>query len=165
MKTWVIAVVFLFLVPVIFAKTQTVTLDKGESFVIENINVTLIDYDKGDEKLLVCVNDQRAILSDDKRVDNVYFEIKSFKSNGVKIVLEADCDDCEISDNSECFSKAEVKTEVVVEDGNDFDGENDEVIEEGNDLEGKNKELEDFAEERYKGIIKRFFLWIVGLFR
>ncbi len=152
MKIWVIAVIFLFLMPFSHGKSETVVIEKGESLVIENINITLVDYSKKKEKLLVCVNNQRAILSDDKRIGSVYFDLKIFRNNGVKVELDADCDDCVVSDNSKCFP-----AKNLTEKESDFDFE-DELDNEENetDLNENTKE----STNSYSGILKRVISFI-----
>ena len=72
-KLLILAVVLLLSAQVSFAKTQTIVLDRGQSTVIDGINVTLMDYIKKNKKALVCVGNERTIISDDKRVNKVYF--------------------------------------------------------------------------------------------
>ena len=161
---WIIAVIFLFLMPLSFAKTKTVILERGGSFVIEEINVTLIDYNKKRDKALVCVDNQRAILSDEKRVGEVYLEIISFRDDGVKIQLDADCDDCLVSDNSECFT---IKN--FTEENDEYEFEVNETV--PADLTGENVTEEESDEKNvetkggYKGVFKRLLFAIIDLFR
>ena len=167
MRIWIIAVIFIFLMPFSYGKSETVILDKGDSFVIENVNVTLIDYNKKKEKLLVCVDNQRAILSDDKRINSVYFEIKSFRDNGVRIQLETDCDDCAISDNSECFPARNLTNLTnLTKEESDFEieekfGDENETI--GTD--GIDEIKEQMEKSSYHGIIKRIVTAVLSWFR
>lgn len=123
MKKWglvgliLVMLLMLLILPVSYAKTQTFTFQKDQSEVIENINVTLLDFNKKEEKIVVCVNNQRGIVVDDKRVNGVYFEIKRFDSTGVKMTLEADCDECKVEDNLECYN--ECKKHEDCDDGNE----------------------------------------------
>ncbi|MEK6856720.1 MAG: hypothetical protein AABX49_01765, partial [Nanoarchaeota archaeon] len=161
MKSGIIALIFtlIVLMPFSYAKTETVILDREESFVIDGINVTLLDYQKKKEKLLVCVDNQRAILSDDKRVSQVYFEIVSFRDDGVKIHLEADCDDCIADDNSRCFPEknfTEIENYFENEISNETDSDENETDEIG--IEGEQED-----KDRYSGILKRIIIFISNL--
>ena len=171
MKIISLILILMLLTPISLAKTLTVTLNRGESTVIERVNITLIDYIKKDSKVLICANDEKTILSDDKRVNNVYFEIRSFRDDGVKFILEADCDDCIASDNSKCFLKKENENEIEeeIEDSDlnetsddENENENETIDDEiGNEAEDEFNQLE---EKPYKGILHRLVSWVSSLF-
>ena len=177
-KFLILTIVLLLSAQLSLAKTQTIKLDKGQSTVIEGINVTLMDFVKKDKKALVCVNDEKAIISDDKRVNGVYFEVSSFKrGDGVKFVLDADCDDCIESDNSKCFSKKsndlelyddetedelenELENELELEDEADDQAGSDENSKENEDESGEIKT----TEKKYQGILQRLVNWVISIF-
>jgi len=163
MKLWMVVVIFLFLVPIGYARTKTVILDRGDSYIMENINLTLIDYRKRDDKILVCVDDERAIISDEKRVGEIYFEIRSFRDDGVKLTLDADCDDCIVSDNSDCFiaknSTLMLLTEEIKDSEENTSDENIKIIVNENSVDKKPVKSE------YNGIFKRLVIGFLDLFR
>jgi hypothetical protein len=161
MKILAFLAILLVLVSFVFAKTDTVILAIGESHVVDDNNVTLIDYDKREDKVLVCVNGKKGIVTDERRIGDVYIEIKTFKDNGVRMSLEANCDECRVRDNSECFPKAvkEIEESEIVE-----EKELEEIEEKGEVKEVVELEEEN-EEEKYKGILGSFFSLILSLFR
>jgi len=166
-KSLILVAVLLFSAQFSLAKTQTITLDRSQSTVIEGINVTLMDFVKKDKKALVCVNDEKAIISDDKRINGVYFEVSSFRSDGVKFVLDADCDDCIESDNSKCFLKK--SNDLKLHDNETEDELEDEAVDQaGPDENSKENEDEPgeikIPEKRYQGTLQRLIIWIASLF-
>ncbi len=92
------------------ATTETIDLKVGDSFLIRDKNITLINADDDDEKIVVCVNNIKSIVNIDenKWVNNVYFDIKNVDKNIARIKIERDCKNC-ICDNScnndLCFDK------------------------------------------------------------
>lgn len=166
MKIWVIAFIFLSLVllaPFSSARTKTLILDRGDSYVFEDVNITMIDFNKKRDKVLVCVDNERAIISDEKRVGWVYFEIKSFRDDGVKLTLDADCDDCVVSDNSECFTAKNSTLTLLTEEIKDYDenisDENIKIIVNETSVDKKPVKSE------YNGIFKRLMTGFLDLFR
>ena len=71
MKKYLVFGLF-FMVLLVLAKTETVEMKEGESFEIKDKNVTLIKFDPEDDKIIVCVNNEKAIVSEelDKSVKN-----------------------------------------------------------------------------------------------
>ncbi len=168
-KFLILTIVLLLSAQLSLAKTQTIILNKGQSTAITGINVTLMDYAKKYKKALVCVNDEKAIISDDKRVNKVYFEISSFRSDGVKFVLDADCDDCIESDNSKCFLKKNNDLEIEDEDEAENERDESELEDEASDVEEEdivknNIEVKTESERQYKGILQRLVGWVASIF-
>ena len=164
MKVLAIFIIFLFLVPSISAKSKTVILNKGDSYIIEDINVTMMDYKKKEDKVYVCVDNTRAIVKDEKRVGLVYLEIKSFRIDGVKLTLDAKCEDCVVGDNSGCFplknitENSEEKNESWEEDVlNETNVNKDQV-----DVGGA--KIKEEVKSSYNGLLKRMILAVTGLF-
>lgn len=164
MKILGFMIVLLLLIPISLAKTQTVVLNRGESTVIDGINVTLIDFIKKDRKVLICVNDEKTIISDDKRVNKVYIDMRSFRDEGVRLELEADCDDCIASDNAKCFLKKENNTESKIENDDLNETVDDEIIDDEFEDEIENK-INLPQEKPYRGILQRFVDRISSFFR
>ena len=102
------------------ATTETINLDIGESFVIRDKNVTLVNINEDDEKVIVCVNNEKAIVEDnegEKLVNGVYVEVKSVDRNDARLEIERDCEynDCECEsdcNNNLCFAQ---KEEIIQE--------------------------------------------------
>ena len=164
MKALAIFIIFLFLVPSIYAKSKTVILNKGDSYIIEDINVTMMDYKKKEDKIFVCVDNERSIVKDEKRVGLVYIEIKSFRADGVKLTLDAKCEDCVVGDNSKCFpikpiaENSEGKNESWEEDVlNETNVNKDQV-----DVGGA--KIKEEVKSSYNGLLKRMILAVTGLF-
>ena len=65
MKKLILLGIILLLIPLVFAKTNTINLQKGQSFVIENINVSLVEFSNKDDKIVICVNDKKQIIDED----------------------------------------------------------------------------------------------------
>lgn len=164
MKMFTILVVFLLLTPISIARTKTIILDRGDSFVMEDINITLMDYRKKDDKVLLCINDEREILSEDKRIGEIYFEIKSFRDDGVKLILDGDCDECITSDNANCFLAKNLTKEenyLVFEDEKNetFGNETNSEIE---NLTGNVVKETMAKKENYNGLLKRIIAAVLG---
>ncbi|MBI2508397.1 hypothetical protein HYV89_05605 [Candidatus Woesearchaeota archaeon] len=167
MKIWMALVIFLFLAPVSLAKTKTVMLDRGDSYVMENVNITMIDYNKKKDKIFVCVDNERAIITDGKRVGWVYLEIRSFRDEGVKLTLDADCDDCVVSDNAGCFLAKNSLT-IPAEEVNGY-GENlsngEIIIADDNKTDNETSIGKKSVKSGYNGIVKRLMTAIASVFR
>jgi|TARA_Y100000310_G_scaffold9719_2_gene10450 LPXTG-motif cell wall-anchored protein len=87
------------------ATTETINLDIGESFVIRDKNITLVNINEDDEKVVVCVNNKRAIVEDnegEKLVNGVYVEVKSVDREDARLKIERDCDDNDCECESDC---------------------------------------------------------------
>jgi len=158
MKKYVLLVLLIVLLPLVQAKTSTVSLTKGQNYVIENINITLIDFNDKDEKAIICVNNERYILNEDeeKRVNGVLAEVRSINPAYAELRLEADCEDCEISDNKDCFPEEvkEVKKPAAVNKTNEaVNATNNTTIE----------EIKKSPE--YFSFFKTIVMWVVELFR
>jgi len=105
------------MIPLIIAKTETVTLEPMESFEIKDKNITLIKLDSEDDKVVLCISNEKVIVSDtlDKSVNGVTVHIKSVKSDYAKIEFTRTCTkDCSCEENKEecsnieCFHECDV---------------------------------------------------------
>ena len=75
MKKAIFLLILVFLLPLASAKTETITFEKGDSYVIENVNITIIDINRKDERTVLCVNDFKTIIGDEeKRVNGIMIE-------------------------------------------------------------------------------------------
>lgn len=110
---------------VMATETRTIDMKMGDSIQLENKNITLINFDDDDEKIIVCVNNFKDIISDEKRVNDVFIDIKSFNQNSVRLKIEVDCnlDNCECDEscsNDKCFSQKECRIDKDCDDNNKF---------------------------------------------
>jgi len=120
MKKYLVFGLF-FMVFLVLAKTETVEMKEGESFEIKDKNVTLIKFDPENDKIIVCVNNEKAIVSDelDKSVNGVTIHIKSVKIDYAKIELTRSCTSSKCSceetsedcSNVECFNECDYDSE------------------------------------------------------
>ena len=191
MKKGIFLIILLLLVPLALAKSESVTLYKGKSEIIENNNLTLLDFDKEDEKMVVCVNNQKGIVSDDRKIGEVHIDIRSFESEGVRVILDSDCDDCNVGDNLDCYDECNLDKDcgdgdeetvdyckgrpkrctfekILIKDvvPKPVEGEN--GTKEENKTEGNSSLLtqqEEFGEVEYFSFFKKLVFWILGLGR
>ena len=157
MKKYILLALLLVLLPLASAKTSTITLQKEGSFVIDNFNFTLIDLNQKNNNAIICVNNQRFIVNEDdeKRVNGMLVTARTINAYDVEFRLEADCDDCEISDNKDCFTKKEI---IVKEEPKK------EVIKE-NITQPINETKIEKNEAHYYSFFRTLVEWVIGLFR
>ena len=115
MKKLILLVILLLIIPISLSKTEKVTMYPGMSKVIENSNITLISLDEKDNKVIVCINNEKKILEEDsdKTVGKLIINAKSIKLNYADFELKSDCKDCVCGlecSNALCFP--EVKQEI-----------------------------------------------------
>lgn len=109
----------------ISTETRTIDMKIGDSIKLENKNITLVNFDDDDEKIIICVNNLKYIISDEKRVNDVFIDIKSFNDNSVRLKIEVDCnlDNCECDKsclNDKCFSQKKCRVDRDCNDNNKF---------------------------------------------
>ena len=104
------------------ASAVRVDLFLNQSYSKYDKNITLIDISKN--KALVCINNEKAILSEEKpkTVNDVNFEVKQVFSDKIKVEIKVYCqENCECTDlcsNSEClenFNNKEIEEEIQKE--------------------------------------------------
>ncbi|MAH07561.1 hypothetical protein CMI38_04915 [Candidatus Pacearchaeota archaeon] len=187
MKKWRVLLILVLLLPIGEAKTKTFTFQRDGSEVIEDINVTLLDFDKKENKVIVCVNNKKGIISNDKKINGVYFEIKKYEGETVKMSLEVECNECVIRDNLECYDECRINSDCDDNDKETLDsckGRPKQCIhtkvvvpksvELVNKTQEKNKteenpspspQQEEVREVEYFSFFKQLSLWIIGWFR
>ena len=116
MKKLILLVILLLIIPIILAKTEKVTMYSGMSRQIENSNITLISLDEKENKIIVCINNEKRILEEDteRAIGKLIINVKSINLNYVDLELKSDCRDCACTSgcsNNLCFQ--EVKQETV----------------------------------------------------
>jgi len=86
------------------ALTKQTVIFQGDSYNFSDKNVTLIDI--GEDIIIVCVNNQKGIVSDDEYFNGVEFDIKDIKTDYIDVILKTDCSDCVCDEdcmNDKCF--------------------------------------------------------------
>ncbi len=118
MKKLILLAILLLIIPISLAKTEKITMYPGMSKVIENSNITLISLDEKNNKAVVCINNEKKILTEDsdKTVGKLIINAKNIKLDYVEFELKSDCKDCVCGpecSNALCFP--EVKQEIKEE--------------------------------------------------
>lgn len=111
MKRWLFFFL-IFCIILVSAKTEKTTLKIGDSLLIKGSNVTLIDTDDKEDKIIVCINNQKSIVSNEKIVNGVRVEILNVYNNYSRLRLENPCRDCicdESCSNELCFEKQQLE--------------------------------------------------------
>ena|SRR3989344_3957506 len=160
MKKLILLGIILLLIPLVFAKTNTINLQKGQSFVIENINVSLVEFSNKDDKIVICVNDKKQIIDEDeeKRVNGVLITPRTITASYAELRLEADCDDCKISENKECFSKPPIeKSKPIVK--------NETKINNKTEVVNETSENKEIKKAEYFSVFRSLVEWVTKFFR
>ncbi|MEK6936937.1 MAG: hypothetical protein AABW58_02600 [Nanoarchaeota archaeon] len=102
------------------AYSARVNLEVSESYYSDGRNVTLLGIDKDNGKALVCVNNERAILSKDrqKTVNEVSLLVKRISKEDIRLDVKVYCEDCECDDsclNDRCIELGESVEEKIEE--------------------------------------------------
>ncbi|MFH1209162.1 MAG: hypothetical protein V1663_00010 [archaeon] len=107
MKTVLILIVLLISLNGVYAFTEQIVIFKGDSFLMSNKNVTLIDVFEDEDTIVVCVNNQKAIVSNGETFNGVKFDIEDIKDNYIDVYLKTTCTDCICDENclnDRCFN-------------------------------------------------------------
>lgn len=86
-----------------FALTEYTELIIGESYQIKDKNITLIGISSDEESLIVCVNNQKEILSNDKTINEIGLHIRDTNKTSASLKITYKCPNCICS--SECSNK------------------------------------------------------------
>ena len=100
MKKIVFLLTFLFVILTVTAATERITLNKGESLFLNQKNITLLNADFKNDNVLICVNNQKAIVSDEEMVNGARIEIKDVIDEGTA-ELEIEVESCN-DDSCKC---------------------------------------------------------------
>ena len=127
--------VLLFLLLILPLTSATrIDLLLNKSFVNDGRNISLIDINIAKEKALICINNEKAILSKGKpkTVNNVVLELRKTYKDKINLDAKVYCEDCECDtncSNSDCITidhieiEREIKNEnvetIVFENGKD----------------------------------------------
>lgn len=79
------------------ALERDATLKTGQSYVIEDKNITL--FDANEDSFILCVNGNKYLLNDDKNVDGLFVNVRQKDIGEVKVTFSIDkkdktCVDC-----------------------------------------------------------------------
>ena len=92
-----------------YAATEFVSLDQNESFLIKDKNITLLGISDDEKSVLVCVNNEKAILSSDKTLNKVGLSLRKANETSARLKISYKCPNCVCSSdcsNDLCSSKA-----------------------------------------------------------
>ena len=110
-KAIILIVLLILLVPLASARKETAEFKVGETMLIQNVNVTLLNADEKDNKLVICINSQKGILEEkeERKVNNVIVDVREIRQNYAKLILDVDCKNCACNtadcSNAACFPK------------------------------------------------------------
>tara|TARA_Y100000034_G_C6789575_1_gene353446 strand:+ start:384 stop:935 length:552 start_codon:yes stop_codon:yes gene_type:complete len=172
----------LLLASTIDARSITETIKVGESIVIEDQNVTVMDTETKGDKVLLCVNGVKSIVSDekDRTVNNVFVSVSRVKEFEARLKLESRCDECTLNNNVACYDECSQDSDCNDDDEKTQDScigapkkcfyteiteptPNEPTPEEPTE-HNIVVNLQDSEPERKDNIITRFFSWIASIF-
>lgn len=119
LKSWCLVLFILICSVYVFAATETITLTVGGSTEINGVNFTLLGTNTNGDKVLICVNNEKVIISGVETVGNAIIRVKDIFSESANLQLEVSCPDICVcgSDcsNDVCLSSAPPKVECVTD--------------------------------------------------
>ncbi len=119
-----ILLLILVMIPVALARTEEVELKQGESYSFDGRNITLMKLDKSDDRVVICVNNKKEIVSDNKYVSGVNIDLKWVRDNSAKFEFRfSECEECNygIWDNLDCFDECNLDIDCNDNDENTID--------------------------------------------
>tara|TARA_Y100000310_G_scaffold343159_1_gene449547 strand:- start:60230 stop:60724 length:495 start_codon:yes stop_codon:yes gene_type:complete len=89
------------LLPLALGAAETIEFEVGDSYLIKDKNVTLLDINYDEDKVILCINNQKSIFSDDKDkyFNNMQIDVKSINDDKAKIRIERACSNCACGDS------------------------------------------------------------------
>lgn len=104
-------------------KTERMELEEGQSMELSGRRLTLINLDYENQRVIVCVNGKRSILSEGstKNINEAAVDLRKVTQNKADIRMSVYCPGCECDercDNSVCFNKC--YSDKDCDDGNDL---------------------------------------------
>jgi len=106
-----ILLLILVMMPVALARTEEVELKQGESYSFDGRNITLMKLDKSDERVVICVNNKKEIVSENKYIEGINIDLKWVKEDSAKFEFRfSECEECNYRswDNLDCFDECSV---------------------------------------------------------
>lgn len=122
-----VLILIVLLATLVSARTEKITLERYESFRINDKNVTLLNLDKSNDKIVVCVNNVQGIVSKEKLVNGAMIDLRSVSKDKATLSIEVnsqgdctgECDNSlclECIENSDCNDHNEATTDSCVYD-------------------------------------------------
>ena len=93
--------IVLLLIPIALARSETIELTKDESFLMEQFNLTLLNIDSEGETVLLCVNGERGIVSNSKKINGLDIEVTRIRDDYAKLKIRSICEDC-VCEGEDC---------------------------------------------------------------
>lgn len=106
MRRVLLIAIFVLSIFSVYGKTVDLDLYLNQSYEGFGKNITLLNVDTKEDKAVICINQQKFIISNDRSIDNILLEIGSFKKDFVRMDISDGCDRCKCEtncDNSVCF--------------------------------------------------------------
>ena len=92
MVRWLI--ILLLLIGLASAKTETIELGIGESSVSQDRTITLLNLNDKDDKIILCINNEKNIVSDIKTINNVFIELRKIDKDIARFKIRYTCKNC-----------------------------------------------------------------------
>lgn len=108
MKKVMVIIILLVCISIAYAITEYATLNQNSSYIIKDKNITLLGISDDEESVLICVNSEKAILSEDRTINNVYLSLRKVEDGSADIRIEYKCPNCFCS--KECSNELCYKT-------------------------------------------------------
>ena len=101
MKKLILFSILLLVLPISSAASiKDVTINLGDSYLLDGKNLTLVK--SSDESTFLCINKEEIIVSKDRRVQGIFIDYRGSDESKAKFSLDYDCDkDC-TCDGDEC---------------------------------------------------------------
>jgi len=106
-----ILLLILIMMPIALARTEEVELKQGESYSFDGRNITLMNVNKQGKSVVICVNNKKEIVSDNKYMNGINIELKWVRENSAKFEFRfSECEECNYGswDNLDCFDECSV---------------------------------------------------------
>ncbi len=133
------------------------TLESGNSFLMEDKNVSLVRTDSKHEAAIFCVNGEKGIVREDetRRVNGVYIELMDVKENIARVELTYECSRncvCDSGCNNDLCFKADTGEDL---NGDNGDAGTDEEIGDSSDglADNYDETVVDIEEKGVRGIV------------
>lgn len=120
MKRYLFALFILIFLVLPFVNAERVNLKERESYMNDGRNVTLLAIDNKRDKVLVCVNDEKVIISKDrpKTINEVSLSLKSISDYLIRVDINVYCKKCRCDEsclNLKCFDTKKTEEEQIEE--------------------------------------------------
>ena len=123
MKIWIIFLACILLIPLSSAvPINDVTLDVGQSFLLDGKNITLAR--SSDDGTILCINNEKVIVSKDKRVQGIFIDYRVSDDKNARFKIEYRCNNDCVCDGDECINDVCVESSVpaaLIEEGTEVE--------------------------------------------